>query len=150
MWIQLWMCSGKLKGDFICENSLPNPPHERAQSRACTSSGVGAQHHVDVPLVNTAKLLLRADVTDLIVWAWWREHHVNNGKHQQLKAEKWKRGGYETGIIIKANLRIAFCTPGKTVSQHRYCVNVYREHRVIFAFEHLICEQNCRWAFPLT
>lgn len=43
-------------------------------------------------------------------------------KHQKLKAGKWNLGGYETGITIKANLGVAFCTRGKTVPEHLYCV----------------------------
>lgn len=73
-------------------------------------------------------------------------------KHQKLKAGKWKVGGYETGIIIKANLCIAFCTPGKTVPRHLYCVFwwISTESRVIFAFKHLICEQYCGLASSLS
>lgn len=103
-------------------------------------------------LIIAARLLLRADVVLVRLLISIRMDYFVFGvvsnklsmKHQKLKAGKWKLGGYETGITIKANLSFTFCTPGKNVPEQVHCVFWYWEQRRILALEHFICKQYYR------
>lgn len=124
------------EGDLIHE-SPPNPSLEQDYSDTHTQRHTHTRAQVYVhkamcifALIIAARLLLRADVVLVRLLISIRMDYFVFGvvsnklsmKHQKLKAGKWKLGGYETGITIKANLSFTFCTPGKNVPEQVHCV----------------------------